>query len=206
MLNRESRFQVRILNFQLFITYSISGYGGYIRGIKSENVFGETYGKTTYQSSAGEINRGVENPPHVKYSTTMKSEFVDTAVKAQKSETVAAIVGVNKGEDMYKKPVLASEKYAFYGAEAPAEVLAEEAAHHAAQAAHREALAYAAQDGPKEQSVEEATHAFFCQPPPNPNTAVEKLGEPIPGYSGVNRRISADNVFGMTYAEARKMA
>ena len=32
------------------------------------------------------------------------------------------------------------------------------------------------------------------------------LGEPIPGYSGVNRRIQADNVFGMTYAEARKMA
>ena len=35
---------------------------------------------------------------------------------------------------------------------------------------------------------------------------VPKLGEPIPGYSGVNRRVQADNVFGMTYAEARRMA
>lgn len=35
---------------------------------------------------------------------------------------------------------------------------------------------------------------------------VPKLGEPIPGYSGVNRRVTADNVFGMTYAEARRMA
>ena len=34
----------------------------------------------------------------------------------------------------------------------------------------------------------------------------QKLGEPIPGYSGVNRRIQADNVFGMTYAEARRKA
>ena len=34
----------------------------------------------------------------------------------------------------------------------------------------------------------------------------EKLGAPIPGYSGVNRRIQADNVFGMTYAEARRRA
>lgn len=34
----------------------------------------------------------------------------------------------------------------------------------------------------------------------------ENLGEPIPGYSGVNRRIQADNVFGMTYAEARRRA
>lgn len=32
------------------------------------------------------------------------------------------------------------------------------------------------------------------------------LGEPIPGYSGVNRRVQADNIFGMTYAEARKKA
>jgi hypothetical protein len=33
-----------------------------------------------------------------------------------------------------------------------------------------------------------------------------KLGDPIPGYSGVNRRVQADNVFGMTYAEARRRA
>jgi len=33
-----------------------------------------------------------------------------------------------------------------------------------------------------------------------------KLGEPIPGYCGVNRRVQADNVFGMTYAEARRRA
>lgn len=33
-----------------------------------------------------------------------------------------------------------------------------------------------------------------------------KLGTPIPGYSGVNRRVEADNVFGMTYAEACKRA
>ena len=32
------------------------------------------------------------------------------------------------------------------------------------------------------------------------------MGEPIPGYSGVNRRVQADNVFGMTYAEARRRA
>jgi hypothetical protein len=36
--------------------------------------------------------------------------------------------------------------------------------------------------------------------------SAERLGEPIPGYSGVNRRVQADNVFGMTYAEARRRA
>ena len=54
------------------------------------------------------------------------------------------------------------------------------------------------------QSIEDAELAFFGvdqgqQKPP-------AFGEPIPGYSGVNRRVGADNVFGMTYAEARRMA
>ena len=29
------------------------------------------------------------------------------------------------------------------------------------------------------------------------------LGKPIPGYSGTNQRVEADNIFGMTYANAR---
>lgn len=34
----------------------------------------------------------------------------------------------------------------------------------------------------------------------------QALGAPVPGYSGSNRRINADNLFGMTYAEARNSA
>jgi len=33
---------------------------------------------------------------------------------------------------------------------------------------------------------------------------VVKKGEPIPGYTGFNRRVVADNVFGATYAHSRK--
>lgn len=32
------------------------------------------------------------------------------------------------------------------------------------------------------------------------------MGTPIPGYSGAVRRVEADNVFGMTYAEAQRRA
>lgn len=34
----------------------------------------------------------------------------------------------------------------------------------------------------------------------------QQLGAPIPGYSGTNRRVNSDNLFGMTYAEARNAA
>ena len=33
----------------------------------------------------------------------MKGEFLDNAVRAQEAETVATIVGVDRGEDLYKK-------------------------------------------------------------------------------------------------------
>ena len=66
-------------------------------------MYGETYGKTTFASSAHLFNRGRDQPPHVKYNTTMKQEFLDNAVRAQNAESVATIVGVDRGEDMYKK-------------------------------------------------------------------------------------------------------
>ncbi len=49
-------------------------------------------------------------------------------------------------------------------------------------------------------------NAFYGIDEVNEGQKVPQLGEPIPGYSGVNRRVTADNVFGMTYAEARRMA
>ena len=38
----------------------IPGYAGYIPGVQSENVFGETYGKTSFQSSSNTIKRGID--------------------------------------------------------------------------------------------------------------------------------------------------
>lgn len=34
----------------------------------------------------------------------------------------------------------------------------------------------------------------------------QKINTPIPGYNGHSRRVGADNLFGMTYAEARGAA
>lgn len=33
-----------------------------------------------------------------------------------------------------------------------------------------------------------------------------RLGEPLPGYTGVSKRITASNIFGQTYANSRKSA
>lgn len=52
----------------------------------------------------------------------------------------------------------------------------------------------------------DASNAFFGIDQVAKEKQVPQMGDPIPGYSGVNRRVEADNVFGMTYGEARKMA
>ena len=48
------------------------------------------------------------------------------------------------------------------------------------------------------QTADEAAAAFHGVKPTAANKSVKQLGEPIPGYSGVNRRIQADNVLNGT--------
>lgn len=57
--------------------------------------------------------------------------------------------------------------------------------------------------GPEE-TYDDALKVFYGVE--EPKNQAPKIGDPIPGYSGVNRRVQADNVFGMTYAEARRRA
>ena len=74
------------------LTLRLLGYAGYIPGIASENVYGETYGKTSYASSAQSFHRGIDQPASQKYNTSMKGQFIDHA--HQKHDTVATTVGV----------------------------------------------------------------------------------------------------------------
>ena len=55
-LSPESKFQVRPPK----LIALFEGYGGYVPGVKSENVFGQTYGQTSYMSSAGLFPKGID--------------------------------------------------------------------------------------------------------------------------------------------------
>ena len=60
------------------------------------------------------------------------------------------------------------------------------------------------QTGKQEETYEDALRIFYGVE--GTSNEAQKLGGPIPGYCGFNRRVQADNVFGMTYAEARRRA
>lgn len=77
------------------------GYAGYITGVKSENVYGTTFGKSTYASAAKSFHSGIDEPAHLKFNTSMKSQFIDHSTKTY--ETVAQIVGVHKENTRFQR-------------------------------------------------------------------------------------------------------
>jgi len=145
---------------------------------------------TSLSSKANAFHKGRDEPANLKYTTMMKKEFIDHATVDH--ETVAQIVGVERGEPRYARPIPPASVAAFFGVEDP------NVEDPTAQPADQQAAG-----GDMDQTQDEAISAFY---------GIEEkpkglmLGQPIPGYSGVNRRVEADNVFGMTYAEACKRA
>ena len=57
--------------------FFIPGYCGYVPSIKSENAFGESYGKTTSQSVAGTIKPGFELEASEKYRSMNQTKFTN---------------------------------------------------------------------------------------------------------------------------------
>jgi len=104
---------------------------------------------------------------------------------------VAQTVGVNRGDTEFKRPVPPGAIAAFYGSADP------DVCDPFAERPQKEDDPACAQD------LDAAAAVFYGVDDKSKGIG---LGQPIPGYSGVNRRIEADNVFGMTYAEALRKA
>lgn len=58
----------------------IPGYKGYVPGIKSENVFGGTYGTTTRGSAAGAYPKGFDFNDKERYATVTKGTYTNQMV------------------------------------------------------------------------------------------------------------------------------
>ena len=53
----------------------IPGYTGFISGVKSENVHGGTYGKTTMSSQMGTIHKGMTQPAALRFMSTAQASY-----------------------------------------------------------------------------------------------------------------------------------
>ena len=85
------------------IEYSkhIPGYRGYIQSIKSENKFGESYGKLTNKSLTNQIEKGSDIPSYSRYTSTTRENFINQ--RNVKIQSTADLLGIGSRKDIYKK-------------------------------------------------------------------------------------------------------
>ena len=101
-----------ILN-KIQLSKHIPGYSGYIPNIKSENKFSESYGKVTAQSINQTIPKGMDVPPYMRYTSTMRENFVNQ--RNVKIMSTAELLGVSARKDVYKKPIPIDTINKFWG-------------------------------------------------------------------------------------------
>jgi len=133
----------------------------------------------------------------------MKDQFRDHA--NHQDATVASTVGVARAPCTYKKPIDPVTIRKFYGCadENSDDVVADQHFKKNAEAFYNNGMSDFQINQGQGQSLEQANDVFFGVEPKKRGLA---LGKPIPGYSGTNQRVEADNIFGMTYANAKQFA
>lgn len=182
--------------------HRIPGYGGYVPGVKSENLYGKTYGKTSFSSAANDFNRGIDLPVNAKFATTTAETMLDHAQGNHK--TTAQIVGVHREEDCYTKPIDPTDIRKFWGCDMDdGDGIVEQKQFEANSKAFYQTEMNTPERENAGQSEQAAMAQFFGT---DEAQRGQKINNPIPGYNGHSRRIGADNLFGMTYAEARNAA
>ena len=173
----------------------IPGYQGYIPSVKAENLYGETYGKTTFKSSIGDFSKGLDVDPKEKYRSVHRDQFIN--LYQVKEKTASEMLGV-EGRKTKEPPLIPVETTnLFWGIDD-----GDASFKRATKNFYGEGKV--PEEAPKQDSDFAAnTLNFFGS---EKRDKPLRHGEPIPGYTGFLRRVVADNVFGVTYAQSRKNA
>ncbi|EGR28284.1 hypothetical protein IMG5_179410 [Ichthyophthirius multifiliis] len=183
--------------------YQIPGYEGYVNSIKCENIFGKTYGKITYAISAGDLHQGQDVPPSQRYKSMYGDIYMNQNEVLQR--TAAEIVGVQANKFNYNQVYIyflyiqLQQKYCF-------QIQKTENLKNSNFWQQQQQLVEKQKENQNNQKVQEDFQKSVSQFYGDENKQTLKLGTPLPGYTGTNKRIVAANIFGQTFANARKTA
>ena len=173
----------------------IPGYQGYIPSVKAENLYGETYGKTTFKSSIGDYSKGLDVEPKEKYRSVHRDQFIN--LYQVKEKTASEMLGV-EGNRTKEPPLIPVEtRNLFWGIDD------EESSFNRAKKNFFGEGNIPVEEPKQDTDFAANTLKFFGNDKRNKPL---RHGEPIPGYTGFLRRVVADNIFGVTYAQSRTNA
>ena len=94
-------------------TAQIPGYQGYVKSIKSENMFGKTYGKITDTIAKDSYHIGPDVQPIERYTSLNREAFCD--LTKVKEKNVSEVVGVCPAPEIYQAPIPKKIIYDFFG-------------------------------------------------------------------------------------------
>ena len=158
----------------------IPGYAGYVNKIKPENLYGKSFGKITYDIHSDRVQ--AEKP----FQTTAQQTFVDQSTI--RTRTAFEIVGVNYQGPAYARP-------------SPQDL-----------AKLRSTLVPTQGPSWKENRDSEGVEPFSPKTSKNSSQKTAKnpahndenyIEHSLPGYTGHNRKINSENIYGMTYKQAQ---
>ena len=189
-------------------TKHIPGYMGYVSAIKSENKFGESYGKETAESLAGTIPKGTDVPPYVRYVSMSRDAYRDLS-KIQK-ESTAHLLGITAPKVSYKNPIPVDTINKFYGVESSekdAEIIEKQNYENN----YKKFWEFVDSNDldftdKKKNDLVVSNMAYWGVQKDIQELHPELKLDPIPGYMGTTRSIASENIFGMTYKNSLRYA
>ncbi|KAM3141900.1 hypothetical protein pb186bvf_005986 [Paramecium bursaria] len=167
----------------------IPGYAGKIKSMKAENIFGKTYGKITYQIQHEDYYQGQDVPPELRYKSHLQDTFQNQ--NNVQLRTAAEIVGVKTRTYEYSIPQTETAKNFFVVDEKGNPRLKDTLTQ------------FQSQQQDQGETFEKSQQKFYGD---NGGKEPLRLGTPLPGYTGAQKRVVAANIFGQTFANARKSA
>ena len=193
---------------QIVHTKHIPGYMGFVSAIKSENKYGESYGKETAKSLAGTIRKGNDIPSYERYTSTAREDFKERSkIKAQ---STAELLGISEPNVTYKRPLPVDTINKFFGvvgSQNDAEIIEkqnfEKNYEKFWQFLESNELDFVEK---KPGDFNESNMAYWGVQHEPQELHPELKFDPIPGYMGTTRAIVSENIFGMTYKNSLRNA
>ena len=190
-------------------TKHIPGYQGYIPSIYSENKFGESYGKETAKSLAGQIPQGADVPPYVRYTSTARETFVNQS--KVKTPSTAQLLGIGDRTVTYAKPIPVDTINKYWGIDSiknKNEEVVQKQTYERNYAKFWEFLDSNDLDYKEKPYTDfaQSNNAYWGVKKEVQEEHPELKYDPIPGYQGTNRAVVAENIFGMTYKNSIRRA
>ena len=177
------RDQTETVDIEPLTNGHIPGYAGYVNKIKPENLYGKSFGKITFDIHSDKVEGEKQ------FQTTAQKTFVDQSTI--KTRTAFEIVGVNYQGPSYAQPT--SQDVAKLRS-----TLVMTKGNSWKENRNDEDC-----ETPSEKTAKTFTGKATKNLSHNDENYIEHS---LPGYTGHNRKINSENIYGMTYKQAQLMS